>query len=235
MTTTPIAHPARFSDRLLQVSAELIDEQMRRWRRPLHVLDPFAGTGRVHELGGLCRSELVTYGVELEPEWAALHDRTMHGDATHLPQSWTGKYDIVVTSPCYGNRMADHHDAQDPSKRRTYRHDLGRPLTAGSAAGLQWGPEYRDLHTRAWHEVWRVLRPGSSIRARGGLFILNVKDHIRQGERQQVSRWHRDTILGLGFELVKTRRITLTGMGFGENRNVRIPFETVYAFRLHRA
>lgn len=239
----PPPHPAVFSDKVLQVGAELIHDQMRRWGSPLHILDPFAGTGRVHLLTALLDGTpgpanlgytTLTAGVELEPEWAALHPRTIVGDATRLPATWTDKWDVVFTSPCYGNRFADHHDAQDGSTRRTYRHDLGRMPTPGSAAVLQWGPEYRRLHEQAWSEVRRVLRPGRSRRARGGLFVLNVKDHVRQHERQQVSRWHRDVVLALGFELVKTRRVKLAGMGFGENRDARIPFETIYAFRLHK-
>lgn len=35
------------------------------------------------------------------------------GDATALPEEWTGLFDVIATSPCYGNRMADNHEARD--------------------------------------------------------------------------------------------------------------------------
>lgn len=222
---TSVAHPARFSENVLDAMADLIAEFTDVWHE-LHVLDPFAGTGRVHQLEAQYEwpDGMKTYGVELEPEWAAMHDRTTVGDATRLPSRWTGKFDVVATSPCYGNRMADCHDARDDSKRRTYRHDLGRMPTPGSAATMQWGDDYRELHERAWRQVHRVLRPD-------GLFLLNVKDHVRKGARQNVSRWHRTTVLKLGFELIKTRRVNTPSMRYGENYEARIPFETIYAFR----
>jgi hypothetical protein len=51
---------------------------------------------------------------------------------------------------------------------------LGRPLTPGNSGALQWGEEYRALHVAVWTECRRVLKPG-------GIFVLNVKDHIRGG------------------------------------------------------
>ena len=55
-------HPAMFSRELLAPLAETI-------RGRQSVIDPFAGTGRIHviaDLGGVPRST----GIELEPEWA---------------------------------------------------------------------------------------------------------------------------------------------------------------------
>lgn len=45
-----------------------------------------------------------------------------------------------------------------------------------------------------------------------------------------VTRWHRQTCVQLGFEVVRTRRLTLRGMRMGANRD-RVPFETVFAMR----
>lgn len=60
---------------------------------------------------------------------------TVIGDATRLPFD-NRMFDAVITSPTYGNRMADHHDAQDGSKRITYRHS-GRHPSRWSAAVLE--------------------------------------------------------------------------------------------------
>jgi tRNA G10 N-methylase Trm11 len=54
------AHPAKFSDEILaRIHVHDTDSPL----RPL-ILDPFAGTGKVHRLDGI-RS----IGVEIEPEW----------------------------------------------------------------------------------------------------------------------------------------------------------------------
>jgi tRNA G10 N-methylase Trm11 len=76
--------------------------------------------------------------------------------------------DAIVTSPTYGNRLADHHRASDPLLRRSYTHDLGRPLHSENSGAMQWGDAYRAFHRRAWAEAVRVLKPG-------GRFVLNVK------------------------------------------------------------
>jgi hypothetical protein len=80
---SPARHPARFTDVIIERVQRILDAEH---GTPIldapapRVLDPFAGTGGVHELIGY-----ETLGVELEPEWAALHPRTILGDATALP------------------------------------------------------------------------------------------------------------------------------------------------------
>ena len=88
-----------------------------------------------------------------------MHQREGTAVGSALKTGYDAEYfDAVVTSPCFGNRMADHHNAKDNSKRHTYRHYLGRELTKGSAAGMQWGEEYKHFHTEAWLEAKRVLK-----------------------------------------------------------------------------
>lgn len=189
------------------------------------VLDPFAGIGGVHWLD---QFGFPTVGVELEPEWAAAHPRTVQGDATSLPFA-SGRFKFVITSPCFGNRMSDHHEAQDGSYRRTYKHMLGRDLHEANTGAMSWGPLYRVIHAVAWYEVWRVTEPG-------GIFVLDSKDHMRDHVRQHVTEWHYQTITGLGFELVEVIRPEVKGFKFGENRDNpgRQPFrlpEKVLIFR----
>jgi hypothetical protein len=206
------AHPARYSDEIVPILAKYMAGYAR-------VLDPFAGTGRVHEAADAAGIDSV--GVELEPEWASSHERTVVGSALILPYN-EGAFDCICTSPCYGNRLADHHDAQDGSTRRSYTHDLGRDLTPGNAGLLQWGDEYKSFHVDAWDEAFRVL-------SANGRFILNISDHIRDGEQIQVSAWHLDylaRVLGLGISAmipVETRR-----MRYGENADARPLVEYVF-------
>jgi tRNA G10 N-methylase Trm11 len=172
------------------------------------VLDPFAGIGGIHYLD---QFGFPTVGVEIEPEWAAAHPRTVQGDATMLPFA-DEVFPFVITSPCFGNRMADHHDAQDGSYRRTYKHCLGRDLSRANTGAMQWGSAYRTIHAVAWYEVWRVTRPG-------GVFVLDSKDHIRDHQRQHVTHWHYRVLTGLGFSLAEVIEPEVPGFKFGENRD----------------
>jgi SAM-dependent methyltransferase len=204
-----VKHPAPFSDKLLPVLEELLPVDAK-------VLDPFAGTGRIHEL------PQDTVGVELEPEWAALHPRTIVGNALALPFS-DATFDAVATSPCYGNRFADHHKARDGSRRRSYTHDLGRDLHPDNAGAMHWGEAYRDFHRRAWQEVARVLKPEA-------VFVLNVSNHIRNGQEQPVWQWHLEAVCDLGFKLDTIVTVLTPRMRYGQNGYARVDGEKVMRF-----
>jgi hypothetical protein len=227
-------HPAPFSSAILTTAHHLLHRHVDRlvvaqlddpdWHahpiRELTILDPFAGIGRVHQLQHRHGSVwLRTVGVELEHEWAAEHPRTICADATRLPLA-DRSVDAIVTSPAYGNRLADSYDGRDGSKRSTYRIALGRPLSVGSGAALHWGSEYRDLHRSAWAEACRVLKPG-------GLFVVNVSDHIRKGKRQAVARWHLQALQQLGLHLWQSVQVETPRMRHGANAELRVPFELV--------
>lgn len=202
-------HPAKFSEPILRLMRPLAQDCDR-------ILDPFAGTGRVHLLG---RSAV---GVEIEPEWACLHPRTIVGDALALPFA-ADSFDGVFTSPTYANRMADHHDARDSSKRNTYKHTLGRNLHPNNSGQLQWGRKYRRFHIRTWREVRRVLQPG-------GLFVLNVSDHIRKGEVVPVAEWHNQLCRFLGFKSIEHITVRTRRNGQGANGKVRVASEVIHVF-----
>lgn len=208
-------HPAKYNQKMLDLFSHLLIGYN-------FILDPFAGTGEA-----LLSIRPDAWLNEIEPRWASiskkLTPRSFVGDATDLP--WRdGFFDAIVTSPVYGNRMSDHHEAKDTSKRNTYRHVLGEALQPRNTGQMQWGEEYRELHKQAWKECYRVLRLH-------GRFILNIKDHIRKGELVEVTRWHTQALCSLGFEHRETHNITLPGNRQGANFDLRVDWEHVLVFR----
>jgi tRNA G10 N-methylase Trm11 len=203
-------HPARFTQSVLDSIAELCADLL---ADGAHVLDPFAGTGRVHAL------PYRTTGVELEPEWASMAKGTIVGNALALPFP-NATFDAVVTSPCYGNRFADHHRARDASLRRSYTHDIGRELHTDNAGAIQWGERYRVLHRRAWEEVDRVLK-------RKGIIVLNISDHVRGRKRQRVAGFHLEALQELGFTVIDVVPVLTPRTRYGENAEARVDAELV--------
>lgn len=206
-------HPAAFSISVLRVIRELLEGYAGK------VLDPFAGTGKIHLLREF---GFDTTGIEIEKEWASLSEFTEVGTALKT-RFRKGTFDAIATSPTYGNRLADSYDATDPDQRHSYHFELGHKPSEGSSAVLPWGDEYEVFHLKAWKEAVRVLKPN-------GRFILNIKDHIRDGIWQDVAAWHVTTIMALGFDVAAIRPITTRGMPSGSNADLRSDAELVIAF-----
>jgi SAM-dependent methyltransferase len=211
-----LAHPARYSKELYPLFADLLAVHI--LKLGATVLDPFAGTGGIHRLQD---HGYKTAGIEIETEWAALHPGTVVGSALDLPFG-DDTFDAIVTSPTYGNRLADSHNAADPELRRSYTHDLGHELNADNSGAMHWGDRYRRFHEEAWIEAVRVLAPS-------GVFLLNVKDHIRRGARQHVAGWHVTTLCRLGLTLLEHHDVVTAQLRQGENASLRFT-EQVYVF-----
>ncbi len=208
-------HPAKFSEPILDVIRARLHERLSPDAR---ILDPFAGVGGVHELG------YDSVGVEIEPEWAACHGRTICGDSTRLTELFGDQpFDAVVTSPAYGNRLADRY-AGDGTRRFTYRIALGRDLTEHNLGGLQWGDRYREFHRLVWKQCLAVLKPG-------GLMIVNVSNHIRAHQEQPVVEWHIGCLIEVGLFIDQVDQVKTMRIGYGANRDVRVGGEAVIVAR----
>ncbi len=212
-------HPAKFSVEILAELNRLLDA----FKVEGRILDPFGGVGGIHSLQ---TDKRLTWAIEIEPEWAAasaFHGPTVCADFFEM--AFSEPYAAVVTSPTYGNRMADNHEAKDDSKRITYRHVLGHELSENNSGGMQWGDEYRRFHEQAWGRVF------DECLVDGGLFLLNVKDHIRAGHKQPVVKWHKATCKNAGFQFIADVAVGVRGMGFGANGKARVENEHVLVMR----
>lgn len=226
-------HPAPFSKEILLVLEQVVHDEAARLGREPWILDPFAGIGRVHELGSH------TIGVELEEEWASAHRRTVCGDSTCLlytlwyggrAAGWFGApFDMIVTSPCYGNRMADHHEAKDASVRNTYRHRLGRMPSTNSGAILQYGEKYKTLHAEIYEQA---VDP--QVLTGDGLFVLNVSNFYRRDKLIDAVSWHQETIEALGFVIERAIPVKTRRNKFGANGSKRADEEWVLTYRNQR-
>lgn len=130
-----VRHPAKYSDKFIPIFAELLKGRRK-------VLDPMAGTGKI----GLIKDygfEGVVYANDLEFEWI-MQAKDNKCDVISMYDAGNTKFedeefDGICTSPTYGNRMADHHNARDGSKRNTYTHAIGRQLHKENTGKMQWG------------------------------------------------------------------------------------------------
>ena len=210
-------HPAVYTDAFLPIFANLLEGSKK-------VLDPFAGTGKLAKIKDFGFGGLVVCN-ELEREWVDSSpyavDEWHIGDARAL--SWAVGVDAICTSPTYGNRMADSHNARDNSRRITYTHYIGRKLTDGNSGGMQWGEKYKKLHQDVWAQCWDIL-------LLGGKLIVNISNHIRGGVEVDVVGWHEACIKGIGFELAEHIKVETPRMKFGANFQKRIQHESILVF-----
>lgn len=245
----PKPNPAPFNDDVLKV----IGRQLRRYNK---LLDPFAGTGKGVDYMAALGHKAV--GVELEPEWAAHSDRVEVGNALSL--RWRANtFDAVFTSPTYGNRMADHHNAQEVCSKCGGRGTLISGDTKGGKLNVHHeatcpycGGKGRRTYKRHTykHYLERDPSPDSSAVMQWGeeyrefhrrawkevdrvvkrRIVLNVSDHYRKGNLMPVTEFHIATIKALGWKLTRHIEVVTQRMRHGENYEIRAEYESVLVF-----
>lgn len=255
-TLAPADHPAEYSPEVLEAIDEVLaSNHPLSPRAGLRILDPYAGKGSGVDAWAATGYDAI--GVELEPEWGCASPRIVQGSALLLPDlDLGGSFDAVITSPCYGNRMADNHEAKDPcaacngTGKRGGDDDLEPtpenrcPTCKGS--GLSSRITYR-------HKLGRMPTPGSAAVLQWGnayrhhhsqfvhaaiavaepeaLLIVNMKNHIRDGREQLVTEWWVNTLLVRGCRLLEVRPVRTQGMGFGANADARTDREFLIVVR----
>ncbi len=238
-------HPAEYSDEVLAEFEKMVP-------RGVTLLDPMAGTG--WKLANALPGRKII-GIELEPEWAAGHPSVMQGDARALPFK-NGRFRWVVTSPVYGNRMSDHHNAMEKCKncggsgevydehgqfqmgdcpkcdgegKRTYKRLTYRhQLGRMPSAGSTAVLQWGPEYQAMHRAIWEEVY--RVTRKGDGHFLLNIKDHVRDKEMQPVTQWHVETLVEVGFTEVDRIPVFTQGMGFGANREARAEHEWIIHF-----
>lgn len=178
--------PAKYSEPILdQIALELRSRLICAGT----ILDPYGGVGGIHALRDTL-PDLDTVAVEIEPEFAACHPDTLCGDSRLLGQvlgDRAGTITAVVTSPDYGNRLADQYLGSENEKCRvcdgkggTYK--LDEPINCPKCNGTGKAPS---------------LRMGYAI-------ALGRKCDPRSGARYQFGKKYRDLHLGILGAVVDT-------------------------------
>lgn len=230
-TTAAVKHPATWS----RADLELLDRVV----PPGLYLDPCAGVGKIHRLE---RDDRTFVGVEIEKPWADVDPRTIHGDMFEVVKDWADhatRFDGIVTSWVFGNRMSDSHNAQDASRRHSYTHDI-RTMTGDNEYTLDennagtmyfWNDNYRDWHRRAYRLLHRVVNDSDKSS------FFNVKNFYRtpkKGGAQIVERvvgWHMKTLLENGWRIVTVHEVGVPGLRHGENHEARADAEAIIEAR----
>jgi len=238
---TKQSHCAKFSKELYEPIRQMIlrthaGQECVNGLAECGVYDPMAGVGTLEEILAPMAGWLVPVGSEIEIEYATERPWIQWEDCRdHLD-----RYQLIVTSPPYGNRMADQYlgtpaeqalraETGKKPRRNSYAIDLNRRVSEGSSAGLQWGPKYRELMESIWgHVAQHQLLPG-------GHLIVNVASHFRDKEYRPVAEWTLSTLLDLGLVLIEARFAETPGNRDGQNRESRVGGELVYLFQRKEA
>lgn len=232
------AHPCQYSGPVLDAMARSLRREAKRLsmgRKQLLVLDPCAGTG-LRVMNHPMFDEHAWLGIELEasfiaPEawWVAPGDMTDVSLPDHV-------IDVYCTSYVFPNRMTDSFIQAEGNeweyityshKARANRNDRTYRLAPTNAGALRWGEPYRELHSRAIAEGIRVLR-------HGGLFVVEMKNHMVKGEIIPVTEWFVEEFKRQGCKIERKARVGVPGNRKGANREQREEYSTLIHARAPR-
>lgn len=235
-----MSHPARFSKEVIDVMVEILqgchkmDAAVGHRVTPFHLHDPFAGTGeRLWDLAQRIDPPGWISGTEIEAEFI-VNKWIRQGDATDASTYPTWPY-VIVTSPSYPNGMSDSWDAQDGSKRKTYRSALkqitgvDRELHDHNMGRYGYRGTGQDSPKRA--QYWNIASTAVANWGGASMVLVNVSDFIwsRNGVEtiEPVTNQWANLLSRHGWVNQTQCPVGTRRMKFGANRDVRVDVECV--------
>lgn len=205
-------HPAQFSDSIIDALRVLIPQHV---PAGYTIFDPFAGPGV--KLAALCDKLGYTFAGRDIEQWEESDERVKVADTTLTSSYPTHGLWSVVTSPTYGNGLNDHFNAQDDSRRLTYRNSLGRALHPHNT-GRYTGRSSK----KGEREYWRLHE--NAVQHWPDIVIVNVKDSIRAGKVYPLGAKWMLLLKKFGY-IVEASKVDANGWRYGENQEKRREFE----------
>ena len=245
----PTGHPARFSQEVLDLAAELLMARYPEWLGRPYVFDPFAGTGealaRLSATLIAAEPEHIGFqvtGVEIEPAYIVNAELVKPGDALDrscYEQAPTGGL-VIFTSPVYPNGMADHHRPKDTSVRRTYLVSL-MALTGDAAYEMDehnmgrygFRGTRRDGTSKRRAAYWDLAEKAVAVWAGCAQHVLlNVSDFMHSnGQVEPVVDDWKAVLHKHGFTEQFDHPVATSRMRMGANHDQRVANEVIVEAR----
>lgn len=227
----PKGHPARFSDEVIELFAEILSHEYPVWfGRPM-LFDPFAGTGEALE--DLAKRLDMSYaGLEIEPEFINAIN-IIEGDATD-PDCYPAPPFVIITSPAYPNGMSDSWVMSDGSKRYTYqraKNDLvGKhvELHPNNQGRYGYRGTRRGGRSARRDKYWSIAREAAANWWQADVVLLNVSDfkHSNGQIEPLVTDW-RCLLKEHGWTNLIEHPVATQRMRNGENADQRVDHEVI--------
>lgn len=243
-------HPARYSESIVQLLAEIVVAEYPEWLGRPTIVDPCAGTGEaLRDFQRLCveldvggfRTGFEVHGIEIEPVWI-VDDIVRQGDATDIscyPDSPVGRL-IVMTSVVYPNGVADNFIPQDDSTRFTYISKAIKRLDdptfrfhPNNQSNFGYRGTKRHGKSKRREAYWRLADEMVTVWAKvAELALLNCSDFKHSnGEIEPVVADWRSLLAAHGFTDQMEIPVATPRMKNGANADQRVATEVIVKAR----
>lgn len=246
----PTGHPARYSESIVQLLAEIVVAEYPDFMGRPTIIDPNAGTGEAlrdfqqlaAQLDEPYHVGFEVHGIEIEPVWI-VDPIVQQGDATDIScyvDNPVGRW-VIMLSPVYPNGVADNFIPRDDSTRFTYISKAIRRLddptfrlhpNNQACYGYRGTKRYgaskrRDAY---WDLAAKMVAVWAKLPAE--LILLNVSDfkHSNGETEPVVSDW-RDLLARHGYTDQLEIPVATPRMRNGENADQRVDVEVIIKAR----
>lgn len=245
----PTGHPARYSESIVKLLAEIVVAEYPEWMGRPTIIDPNAGTGEALREFQRLACELDPHGVgfdvagiEIEPVWI-MDAIVAEGDATNIDDyvdSPVGRW-VMMLSPVYPNGVADNFIPKDDSTRFTYvakairrLDDREFRLHPNNMANYGYRGTKRHGKSKRRDAYWDLAAKMCAVWAKlpAELVLLNVSDfkHSNGEIEPLVADW-RSLLAKHGYTDQMEIPVATPRMRNGENASERVDCEVIVKAR----